>query len=385
MDTTVSRDSSLKALKLTPSGSHEGSSSEPGSETKSEPGADVHPAEPSDPALAESETASASTSDGAAAADAESAANLSLEMPAAEGAGAADLEHGFFSRGLSEEHLRAASEEQGEEELFAPLTSGRRRRIALGVCSVLVLGMVALGVRSFFTDRSEVAQSAVGAPAPLTTVTEAPPAPVVPSPETMPAELVPPIGSLQRVASVDQLRARVPEGPAPEGAEGQAPEAQVAEARIATGAAAAAEAPAPSTPEGTTPTTPAGTPAAAAPSAASNAQVAACTGVLRSGRFRDIETKCKAAFDAQPAAPLAAEVAQAALELGRNVDAAAWARRAIGVDPKHADAFVLLGGAEQQLGHSAEAKAAYSRYLELAPNGQHAQDVRALLPRLAGM
>ena len=85
---------------------------------------------------------------------------------------------------------------------------------------------------------------------------------------------------------------------------------------------------------------------------------------------------------ATPLATLAADVAQAALEHGRNADAVAWAHKAIAVDPKLAQAFVLLGGAQQQLGHSTEARAAYNRYLELAPAGEHAQDIRALLPGL---
>jgi hypothetical protein len=353
---------------------------------------------------------SGSAGESAAAFEPADGANLSLEMPAAGAspdADGADLEHGFFSRGLSEEHLLAASERQGDQELFGPTTSGRRRRIAIGFCGVLVLTMVALGVRSFVSDPVETP----GSRTPLSTVTAAAPAAApVPSPESIPNELVPPIGSLQRVATVDQLRARVPEGPTPEGAvaapavEGAVPAetaAAVVEEEKTTektaepapapaAAPSAAAAPSTAAATGPSPAAPAPAPAAAgspvvAPAVVPSPQVAACTGVLRSGRFRDIESKCKVAFQAQPAAPLAAEVAQAALELGRNADAAAWARRAIGVDPKHADAFVLLGGAEQQLGHSAEARAAYSRYLELAPNGQHAQDIRALLPRLAGM
>jgi hypothetical protein len=391
-ETTVSRDSSLKALNLSSSPSPDSGET----------------ADPADLSLGES-------------AD-----------------GDDDLERGFFSRGLSDEHLLAASERQGEPDLFRPPGARRRRRIAIGFCGVVVAIMVGLGIRNFFADRTfgPAADST-----PLATVKTAPTPAPPPSPETMPPELVPPVGSLERVVSIDQLRARVPEGPAlaeepaapaaaeaPEGAPGTeatqlanaAPAADPAGkspgqsgSNAAPAADPAGKAPGQSAwnagsnvganvgstagsivgPSVAAPAAAAaGTRAATAPTATTavaevkaSPQVAACTGVLRSGRYRDIESKCKVAFDAQPAAPLAVEVAQAALEQGRNAEAAAWARKAIGVDPKHAEAFALLGGAEQQLGRSADARAAYARYLELAPNGPHAQDIRALLPRLAGM
>jgi hypothetical protein len=435
-------------------------------------------------------------------------ASAPVEEPLAEG----ELELGFFSRGLSEDHLLAASERQSDQDLFFDPARARRRQVAFGFCGLLVVGMVGLGVRSAFTERS--LRPAMETTPALTTAQSAAPAP---APAAMPAELVPPVGDLQQVVSVDQLRARVPEGPMPEGStaptvaiigpDGQliapaqtapgepgngsatAPAAAPAGAATpattapvptppaATGtpapaaapagagtsaapavvdpgaglwaASAPARRPAPSAaptptapvpaatpaavPSGAgpaldkkreaapadktgkseaavpggdsalakapaSPTMPAGSPTpasspapagAATPAAASSDKLSACTGVLRSGRFkerfREVDSKCRAAFQAAPAATLAAEIAQAALEHGRNADAASWARRAIGVDPKYANAFVLLGGAEQQMGHPAEARAAYSRYLELAPNGEHAQDVRALLPRLAGM
>jgi tetratricopeptide (TPR) repeat protein len=99
-------------------------------------------------------------------------------------------------------------------------------------------------------------------------------------------------------------------------------------------------------------------------------------------RYKELVESCAAAFEARPSADVATLVAEQALENGRNSDAAAWAKRAIDADPAFADAFVLLGGAEQQLGHRGEARAAYRRYLELAPRGRHAADVEALLRSL---
>jgi hypothetical protein len=48
-----------------------------------------------------------------------------------------------------------------------------------------------------------------------------------------------------------------------------------------------------------------------------------------------------------------------------------------------ADAFVLIGHAERQAGHPKAARAAYRRYLRLAPRGWHASRVRGILRNLA--
>ncbi len=414
----MSRDSSLKALQLTSSGSDDASGSSSDVSATESSGSAAAPASDDVVSDRNSDGNQGSGNQGSndesgvvsEAVDPAASGSLSLGRSSEDGASIDDdLEHGFFSRGLSDDHLRAASEQQGEREVFIVRPTGQRRRIALGFCGLLVLGMIALGVRNFVSDRRASAPEAE--PPPFAAATSAPA--VVPSPEALPTELIPPIGALDKVVTVDQLRARteeMPEGAAPEGLtpEGAAigevagPEVpgQEATGQEVTGqavpgqapvevpgqepaAAPAAPAAAPPPPAAPAPAPPAGESNNAAP--ASSSRVAACTSVLRSRRIRDIEARCTAAFEAQPAAALAAEVAQAVLELGRNVEAAVWARRAIGVDPKHASAFVLLGGAEQQLGHAAEARAAYARYLELAPDGEHAQDIRALLPRLAGM
>ena len=91
--------------------------------------------------------------------------------------------------------------------------------------------------------------------------------------------------------------------------------------------------------------------------------------MLHRGRFRDINQWCAAAFAATPSAELAGRVAELALDRGRHGDAAVWARRAIHENPRFALAFVYLGGAEQELGHPDAARAAYNRYLALAPEG----------------
>jgi hypothetical protein len=312
-----------------------------------------------------------------------------------------DLEHAFFTRGLSDEAMQAVTEKEGEREfLHQARPPGRRRLISIAACGVLVLVAVGLGVRGFFTFTGRDLRTKVD-PAPVAANQRAAAPQPRPSIDKMPLELVPPVAAVPRIVSVSELRARVPEGPlpAPQG-QAAAPPSESAPPTSAEAAAEAAAAPAAAKTEAAktepvqaaeapvaggkaaTPTS-TSTAAAPAPSPAQQRLASACAEGLHAGKYREVEGKCKAAFAAAPAAGLATDVAQAAFEHGRNADAAAWAKKAIGVDPKLAQAFVLLGGAEQQLGHAAEARAAYNRYLELAPNGAHAQDVRALLPGLA--
>ena len=46
------------------------------------------------------------------------------------------------------------------------------------------------------------------------------------------------------------------------------------------------------------------------------------------------------------------------------------------------DAYLIIGAAEQEARHNAAAKTAYQRYLDLAPKGPYAQDVRSSLKSL---
>ena len=54
-------------------------------------------------------------------------------------------------------------------------------------------------------------------------------------------------------------------------------------------------------------------------------------------------------------------------------------RKALAVNPELSDAYVFVGSAEQQAGHAQAARTAYNKYLELAPKGRYAQDLRAVL------
>jgi Tfp pilus assembly protein PilF len=67
----------------------------------------------------------------------------------------------------------------------------------------------------------------------------------------------------------------------------------------------------------------------------------------------------------------------------RPAKATAWAKKALEIDPSIAEAYVLIGTAEQMSGHAAEARAAYERYLELAPDGKHADELKAIVAELS--
>ncbi len=83
------------------------------------------------------------------------------------------------------------------------------------------------------------------------------------------------------------------------------------------------------------------------------------------------------------------ETSEALAGLGRALydasqpgPALAALRRAVELDPKNADAYLTLGEVYLLDDRSREARAAYERYLELAPSGPHAPDVRAVLERM---
>ena len=85
--------------------------------------------------------------------------------------------------------------------------------------------------------------------------------------------------------------------------------------------------------------------------------------------------------DASLAAPILAW-AKRELDRGNVSVAAIWARRVLDTDDRLADAYLIVGVAEQEARHASTAKAAYRRYLELAPKGQYVRDVRSSIAAL---
>ena len=100
-------------------------------------------------------------------------------------------------------------------------------------------------------------------------------------------------------------------------------------------------------------------------------------------RNRDILAECPAAFTADPSATdIALVLAKIEFDRGRSAQVFAWSKKAIAANPDAADAYVFLGGAEQNAGHAKAAKLAYLRYLHLAPTGRYATDLRSIVNSL---
>ncbi len=107
---------------------------------------------------------------------------------------------------------------------------------------------------------------------------------------------------------------------------------------------------------------------------------ATCRKAYESRKYKDIVLACKRALEIKAdAADVMVMLAHAELDRGRAGQALAWATKAAAADPNLAEAYVFIGGAEQEAGRRREAKDAYKKYLELAPKGQYANDVRAII------
>ena len=123
--------------------------------------------------------------------------------------------------------------------------------------------------------------------------------------------------------------------------------------------------------------------AAAAPESPAGHALDECTDAVAHRLLRTAAEACAEAFAAQPSdAGLAMKVAKVQHARGQYRDAGEWAGRAIALHTTDADAFVILAHAEARARHPAAARAAYRKYLALAPRGWHASEARrALRPR----
>ncbi|MGI5863981.1 MAG: tetratricopeptide repeat protein, partial [Myxococcales bacterium] len=72
-------------------------------------------------------------------------------------------------------------------------------------------------------------------------------------------------------------------------------------------------------------------------------------------------------------------LALARLDLGRLGPAEQAARRALELDASNARAHLVLGTVSQERGDTKRARSEYEEYLRLAPSGEHAKDVQAIL------
>ena len=113
------------------------------------------------------------------------------------------------------------------------------------------------------------------------------------------------------------------------------------------------------------------------------ALLAACRTSYQEARMKDAEAACTAARDANPGSAEAnGFLAHALLNRNRRRESLAAAERAIKLNPKWADAYVVIGGIHQDAGEMADARRAYQRYLELEPHGEFAGELRAIVDRL---
>jgi tetratricopeptide (TPR) repeat protein len=139
--------------------------------------------------------------------------------------------------------------------------------------------------------------------------------------------------------------------------------------------ATASGAPAP----GAVPATPAGVPPAASPVEKARA---ACRDASEK-ELPDVVLTCQQALQLKPDMPdVMAMMASATLEAGHPDEALVWAKRANEIDPNLPEPYVLIGTIEHQAKHHDVAKAAYQRYLELAPRGRYADDLRSILQEM---
>jgi tetratricopeptide (TPR) repeat protein len=101
---------------------------------------------------------------------------------------------------------------------------------------------------------------------------------------------------------------------------------------------------------------------------------------VRTAGWRVSPEACARAFHADPSNPaLALAVAQAEHARGHLTEAAQWAKRALALDPKAAEAYVPIARADMEDGRREDAGAAYRHYLELAPRGWHHAEARRAL------
>jgi hypothetical protein len=283
----------------------------------------------------------------------------------------AHVEDHFFKQGVDQEG-------HAKEDHFDDYGRDRKGRLLLVGAGTGGAVCFAVALVLLFSGPSEP-EPAVAAVAPVSAPAPAPP----PTPAPAVAAAVP-----------------APEPPAPPAAEPVAAAAAVPAAAVipapppAAVPVVAAEAPAaaviPAPPPAAVPVVAAAvvpvvaSAPVAAPEVAPAGDFAALEQTCRSAygkrRYRDVLDSCGRALDARPeAAPLAALIAEMEFDRGRLGQALTWARKAVAVDPNLADAYVFIGGAEQHSGHADAARTAYLKYLELAPRGRYASDLRAIV------
>jgi len=112
-------------------------------------------------------------------------------------------------------------------------------------------------------------------------------------------------------------------------------------------------------------------------------QLADCHTLFSKNRFREASTACGAAVQSNPrSADALTMLAHVELNRGHMSRAYELAQKAIAIYPDQPDAYVIIGGVHQDGGRNEQAKAAYQRYLHLAPHGRYAVELRSIVGSL---
>jgi len=105
--------------------------------------------------------------------------------------------------------------------------------------------------------------------------------------------------------------------------------------------------------------------------------------LLRESNYLGTANKFVKAAQLKPAnSEFANNAGFAFYRLGKYEESIAWLKKAIELDPKRAVAYLNLGDTYAIVQRNAEAREAYKKYLELAPNSKAAPDVKKKLDAL---
>ena len=119
---------------------------------------------------------------------------------------------------------------------------------------------------------------------------------------------------------------------------------------------------------------------AAQASTTDGAAVAECESLCKRHHWRQAAEPCAAAVKTRPDdATIVLGLAQAEHARNHLAEAGEWAKRAVALDPKLAEAFIIQAHAEEHVGDAAAAARDFRRYLSLAPRGWHAREARVAL------
>lgn len=99
------------------------------------------------------------------------------------------------------------------------------------------------------------------------------------------------------------------------------------------------------------------------------------------GRFVDAVADYRRAVALRSTGPANVGLARALYDANRSAEALRALEEAIAVDGRYAPAWLLLGEVKQAEGKIPQARAAYQRFLQLAPNGEQARAVREILAK----